>query len=661
MKIKDQIKSLRSQIEQHNKAYYENNAPTVTDEEYDGLYRQLQELEESHPEFADPDSPTQKLNVRVTEAFDEVTHKTPMMSIANTFSYEGISKYDADMRAVCGGEVEYSVEKKYDGLALSMFYNKGKLVYGGTRGDHFIGELVTNNVRQIASVPLTIPYKGELDVRGEVMMTTATFIELNAQREAAGEKLFVNARNAASGALRLLDSRETGKRNLIFKAYSVTFDTLPDDVSTQTGLLDWLKMQGFQVDEPAACVGAFAMEVKYRIISEERYKYEHDIDGVVFKVNNLEAQERAGYTSRTPKGMIAYKFNQQSATTVVESIECQIGRSGAITPVANLKPVVVGGVTVSRATLHNEDEIRRLDIRVGDVCSLLRAGDVIPAITGVFHDKRPAEGLPEFQMPKTCPSCGSAIIKPEGEAVARCSGGIKCPEQRFQQLAYFVSRPAMNIDGIGESVVRQLFEKGMVNTPDHFYKLEIDDFLQLEGFGMNSAENSVVAISKSRKVPLRKFLVALGIRNAGEGTAKRLAMAFGSIKAIQCATLEQLMAIDDIGPVVGNSLYEYFKDPLNQRMLDSLLASIEVQDEVMVASDGSPIAGKTFVITGTLPDMSRDDAKKLIESRGGKTSGSVSKKTDFLLCGEDAGSKLDKANELGVKVVSLEELQAMIA
>jgi DNA ligase (NAD+) len=657
----EKIKALQNSIRQHNIAYYKDNSPTITDEAYDALYSELVALESAHPDLIDPDSPTQKLDIEAVDGFSKVRHQTPMMSIGNTFSFEGIQKFDKDMSVIAGKNVEYSVEKKYDGLAISLYYRNGQLVQAATRGDHEVGEDVTANVRQIKGIPQSIQYKDELDVRGEIMMTTETFIELNKQRELAGEKLLANSRNAAAGALRLLDPMETGRRNLVFKAYSITYVTLPGFIEKQSDLIDWLGKQSFPVDIPVTCIGAEAMQAQYDRISAERYQYTFDIDGVVFKLNNLESQQKAGFTSRRPKAMIAYKFNQQESFTVVEDIIVQIGRTGAITPLAILKPVIVGGVTISRATLHNEDEIRRLDVRVGDIVTVRRNGDVIPGITGVSHDKRPVGGLKAFEMPKNCPCCGSAVVRIEDEAIARCTGGINCSEQRYQQLDYFVSRPAMNIDGIGEQVVRGLFKGGIVSTPDQFYDLTVNDFLKLEGFALKSAQNAVKSINDRRVIPLRKFLVALGIRNAGEGTAKRLALSFGSIRPIMDAKIEDFIKINDVGPVVAASLFDYFSNTDNRAVLEKLLRHIKVEDEVVISANESAITGKTFVITGTLPDMSRDDVKKLIESNGGIVSGSVSKKTNYLLCGEEAGSKLDKANELGVKVLSLDELKSIIA
>lgn len=492
-------------------------------------------------------------------------------------------------------------------------------------------------------------------------MPTESFIRLNERQRAAGEKEYANARNAAAGALMLLDAEETGRRGLVFMAYSITDKTLPQDVHKQSLVIQCLRDMGFQTDDKncAVVTGQQGIEAYFKDLSDRRHELPFDIDGVVIKANDLALQHEAGYVSRAPRAMLAYKFNQQEAYTTVDAIDVQIGRTGALTPVARLHPIALGGVIVSNATLHNLNEIRRLDVRVGDTVLVRRNGDVIPGVLSVDKSKRTGNE-PVFHMPGECPCCLSPVEKDKDEdAVMRCTGGSGCDEQAVQNLIYFVSRPAMNIDGVGESLCRQLFKAGMVRTPDQLYELTFDQIMKLEGYGKKSAENIIDAIQLSRKPELRKFLVSLGIRNAGEGTAKRLEAAFGDISAIRNASASALCSVRDIGDVVGASLYRYFRDPANIIMLDKLDRVLDIQNPVANTDAVEGIAGKTFVITGTLDGMTRDEAKVWIESMGGVTSGSVSKKTHFLLAGDAAGSKLDRANELGVKVIGLIELKKM--
>lgn len=661
---KQRIEQLSAVIRAHNIAYHRDNEPTISDAEYDQLFNELVELEEFFPQFAQPDSPTKKLDTSVVSTSgNKVRHLTPMLSIDNTFEPKGVAKFDADMMRLAGGQVEYSAEKKFDGLAVSLIYKNGELVSAATRGDYEEGEDITANALYVKSIPATIDFKGDLDVRGEIMMSTASFLEANRERELAGKKLLANSRNAAAGAIQMKDPAETGRRNLMFQAYAISDATLPEVISQQSEVLTWLSANSFPAEPPVVVRGTEGIQKYFDEITGQRYLLDYDVDGVVYKVNDLALQRRAGFTSRMPKSMLAYKFNQQEACTVIEAIDLQIGRTGALTPVARLKPITLGGVVVENATLHNEDEIQRKDVRVGDVVLVRRGGDVIPGVVSVDTSKRPASGLAEFKMPATCPCCGSAVTYGgEGvDAVARCSGGqSKCGEQRYQQLTYFVSRPAMNMVGVGEELVRKLFNAGMVNTPDQFYDLTTEKIMTLPGYGQKAADNAMEAIDTSRSPALRKFLVSLGIRNAAEGTAKRLAIAFGSMDNILNAGMDQLMAVPDIGPVVAPSLYNYFHNEETRANLDRLMSKIKVQDEERVPTETNFITGKTFVITGTLDSMSRDEAKTWIESQGGKVSGSVSKKTDYLLYGTEAGSKLDKAIELNVSLLKLDELQSIL-
>lgn len=656
---KQEIEDLSRQLRLHNKLYYEDSDPVITDAEYDRLFEKLRALEISHPEFASHDSPTQKLAVGPATGFAKVKHKTRMLSIGNTFSEDGVSDFAQKMRKFNGGrEVEYSAEPKFDGLAVSLIYRDGKLVTAATRGDYEEGENVTANAMFIDSIPKSIDYKDELDVRGEVMMTTSSFAALNARQGALGEKEYSNPRNAASGSLRLLDPAETGRRGLVFTAYSITDPTLPPEIGKQNQVTEWLRATGFPVDgNMDVVVEQDGIQRYYDHIASIRQDLPFDIDGIVLKVNDLALQHEAGYISREPRAMLAYKFNQQQAYTTVIGIDVQIGRTGALTPVARLAPINLGGVVVENATLHNADEIRRLDVHIGDTVLVRRNGDVIPGILGVDTSKRTGNEI-EFHMPGECPCCSSPVEKDKDEdAVVRCTGGLSCEEQAVQGLIYFVSRAGMQIEGAGESVCRNLYRAGMVKSPDQFYRLSIQQAQRLEGFGRKSAENLIDAIEASRTPTLRKFLVALGIRNAGEGTAKRLESALGSLDAIRSASYSQLVGIKDIGQVVGTSLYNYFRDPSNIDMLNKLDAVMDIKGPEEKVGLVDAIAGKTFVITGTLDGMSRDQARDWIESMGGITSGSVSKKTDYLLAGDDAGGKLDKAKSLGVQVLDLESLR----
>jgi len=663
MSIKTRVTQLSTEIHRHNDLYYTNAAPEISDAEYDTLFAELTSLEQAHPELLLPDSPTQMLKIKPAPGLKTLRHATRMLSIGNTFSSEGIEAFDRKMQALNNGdEVEYSGEPKNDGMAISLIYRGGRLIQGVTRGDYEEGENVTAAVSVIRSIPLAISHMDEIDIRGEVVMTDKTFESINAQRRADGEDEYTNARSLAAGSLKILDPEKVRARDLVFVAYSISDATLPGDVFKQSEVLERLRDFGFQTDPDCSVVkGAQGIEDYYVFLRLKRPLRESQIDGAVYKVNDLALQHEAGYVAREPRSMIAYKFNAQEAYSKIEAIDIQIGRSGALTPVARLTPTPLGGVTVSNATLHNINEVRRKDIRVGDTVLIRRNGDVIPGVIGVDKSKRTGNEV-EFNMPTACPCCGSPVEKDkEEDAVLRCTGGASCTEQAVQRLIYFVSRPGMNIDGVGDADCRQLYEAGIVKTPDQFYDVTMTDLLAMEGFKKKSAENAIKAIQESRKPTLRKFLVSLGIRNAGDGTAKRLEAALGSIYAIRAATLGDLCAIRDIGPAVGGSLYRYFHDEENIKVLDRLIDVLDIQNPVANKNAVDGIDGKTFVITGTLDGMSRDEAKAWIESMGGVTSGSVSKKTHFVLAGVEAGTKLDKAIALGVRVLGLDELRGMVA
>lgn len=669
IEVRSRIANLTEQIKAHNIAYYRDNAPSIPDSDYDKLFAELVNLEKDYPGFALPDSPTKRLADVTSVDFRKVRHQTRMLSINNTYAFQDIQLFSDRMAEINNGiEVEFSAEPKYDGLALSVTYRNGRLSLAATRGDYEEGEDVTRNAFQIKNLPKSIAYTHDIDIRGEVLISLQGFLDLNAQCINNGTKVFANPRNAASGSLRIKDPSVTASRPLVFMAYSISDATLPDHIETQRQSLAFLRDLGFAVFDgaplgiPEKVTGAAQIEACFQKYKEVRSSIAFDLDGVVFKANSLAFQQEAGEVARASRSMIAYKFNQQEATTIVEAIEGQIGRTGPLTPVARLKPVSIGGVVVQNCTLHNPNELARKDIRVGDTVRLLRGGDVIPGITGVELSKRPAWAVP-FEMPSECPVCGAKVVREEkqtgeDEAKIRCSGGLRCPEQMAQYLIYFVSRSAINMDGVGEALCRQLFETGLVKLPHHFYSLTVESLLTLPRMGRKSAENVIAAIDKSKAPTLRKFVVSLGIRDVGDSTAQKLAQHFGHIDSIINASIEELMTVQDVGPSVACSIREFFDDQLTRDMTNALTRCVSIQPVVRAAA--SSIAGKTFVITGTLPGISRDQAKSLIETNGGKVSGSVSKKTDFLLAGEEAGSKLDKANEIGIQVIDWGALQAML-
>jgi DNA ligase (NAD+) len=648
--------TLRGEIERHNHAYYVLDAPTIPDAEYDRLFRELVELEQAHPELATPDSPTQRVGGTPLAEFGQVQHRVPMLSLNNAFSAEEAAAFDRRCREGLGlDEVEYAVEPKFDGLAITLIYEDGVFAQGATRGDGFTGEDVTANLRTVKSIPLRLPAgaPARLEVRGEVLMYRAEFEKLNRRQRERGEKEFANPRNAAAGSLRQLDSRITARRPLRFFAYGVAdVAAIHPAPVAHAETMDRLAAWGFPVATERAVVrGAAGLAAYYERIGAARPGLPYDIDGVVYKVNGLAEQDRLGFVSRAPRFAVAHKFPAEEALTTVEAIEVQVGRTGAITPVARLAPVFVGGVTVTNATLHNEDEVRRKDVRIGDTVIVRRAGDVIPEVVAIVPERRPILA-PEFHMPKRCPVCGSAVEKPEDEAIARCTGGLFCPAQRKQALLHFASRRAMDIEGLGDKLVEQLVDNAIVKTPADLYKLGLLALANLERMAEKSAANILAAIEKSRATTLARFIYALGIRNVGEATAKDLARHFGGLDALMGADEARLQQVPDVGPVVAASIARFFAEPHNVEVIEQLRAAgvhwVEGEPQATVAS---VIAGKTFVLTGTLPTLTREAAKELIEARGGKVAGSVSKKTDFVVAGVEAGSKLDKAQQLGVTIL----------
>lgn len=651
----EKAEKLRRAIERHNRLYYNEAAPEITDAEYDRLFQELVKLETEHPELATPDSPSQRVGSKPSEGFAAVEHRVPMLSLANAFDEEDVTAFDRRCREGLGAsEVEYSCELKFDGLAVTLSYENGIFMQGATRGDGATGEDVTANLRTVRPIPLRLDgrkHPKRLEVRGEVLMMRRDFEAMNKRLGEAGEKPYVNPRNSAAGALRQLDPRLTAQRRLSFFAYGLGAAEGFDVPATHAHLLDALSGFGFPVaDERRTVKGVAGLLKFYEAVGARRSKLPYDIDGVVYKVNRLAEQLKLGYVSRAPRWAIAHKFPAEEATTELLGIDIQVGRTGAITPVARLAPVFVGGTTIVNATLHNEDEIRRKDIWKGDTVVVRRAGDVIPEVARVAK-KGPRKEA--FKLPAKCPSCGSPVAKPEGAAVARCTGGLYyCPAQRKQALLHFASRRAMDIEGLGDKLVDQLVDGGVVRTPADLYTLGIAKVAELERMAEKSASNVYAAIEKSRDAPLGRFIYALGIRNVGEVTAADLARHFGSMRAVMDASVEQLLEVPDVGPVVAESIFDFMQQQHNTEVIERLLRSLRLKEgePARPAKDG-PFAGKIVVLTGTLSAMTRDDAKDRIESGGGKVTGSVSKKTDFVVAGEEAGSKLDRARELGVKVL----------
>ena len=667
---------LRAEIERHNHAYYVLDAPSIPDAEYDKLFRELQEIEAAHPQLATIDSPTCRVGGKPLPEFGQVAHAVPMLSLNNAFSAEEAGAFDRRCREGLDVEqVDYACEPKFDGLAITLHYENGLFVQGATRGDGFTGEDVTNNLRTVRNIPLRLigaGFPSQLEVRGEVLMLRADFERLNQRQRDKGEKVFANPRNAAAGSLRQLDPKITATRPLRFFAYGIAQAVAHEgqavspastfSASFHSELMNRLARWGFTVAAERAVVqGATGLFGYYEKIGKQRRGLRYDIDGVVYKVNRIADQEQLGFVSRAPRFAIAHKFPAEEALTIVEAIEVQVGRTGAITPVARLAPVFVGGVTVTNATLHNEDEVRRKDVRVGDTVIVRRAGDVIPEVVAVVPEKRPILAA-EFVMPKKCPVCGSAIEKPEDEAIARCSGGLFCPAQRKQALLHFAGRRAMDIEGLGEKLVEQLVDAEIVKSPADLYTLGVFAIANLERMAEKSAENLLAAVEKSKQTTLARFIFALGIRNVGEATAKDLARHFGSLDTLMAADVGRLQQVPDVGPVVAAAIARFFAEPHNREVVGALRASGIVWVEgAPGGAVASSVAGKTFVLTGTLPTLTRDAAQTLIESQGGKVAGSVSKKTDYVVAGAEAGSKLTKAEALGLKILDETQLRELLS
>lgn len=663
--VSQRAEFLRGEIERHNHAYYVLDAPTIPDAEFDKMFRELQDLEADHPELLTADSPTQRVGGQALAEFGQVEHRVPMLSLNNAFEEADAAAFDRRCREGLGADgIDYACEPKFDGLAITLIFDGGVFVRGATRGDGYTGEDVTANLRTVRSIPLHlhgVGWPARLEVRGEVLIGKRDFERLNERQHTTGGKEFANPRNAAAGSLRQLDPKITARRPLRFFAYAVADPAgMSPPLTFHSETMDRLAAWGFPVAPDRAVVqGASGLLGYYRRIGAQREALPYDIDGVVYKVNRLSDQERLGFVSRAPRWAIAHKFPAQEALTVVEGIDVQVGRTGALTPVARLAPVFVGGVTVTNATLHNEDEIRRKDVRVGDTVIVRRAGDVIPEVVSVLVERRPILA-PEFVMPRRCPVCGSAVERPADEAVARCTGGLYCPAQRKQALLHFASRRAMDIEGLGEKLVDQLVDAGLVSTPADLYALDQQRLAGLERMGERSAANLLAAIDSSREPALAKFIFALGIRNVGESTARDLAHYFGSFEALMAADESRLQLVPDVGPVVAASIALFFAEAHNREVIAKLL-KVSVRPTLTgPALADSAIAGRTFVLTGALPTLSRDEAKALIEAKGGRVAGSVSKKTDFVVAGAEAGSKLDKAYELNIIILDQQQLMELL-
>ena len=676
----ERIKTLHRQLHQHAHSYYVLDEPSIPDSEYDKLFKELQALEAQHPELLSPDSPSRRVGGRALNVFASVRHKVPMLSIRTETDTEatGAKNFDARVRKELGltdadAPVEYVAELKFDGLAMNLRYEKGVLVQAATRGDGETGEDVTQNIRTIKQIPLRLPKDAPvtLEVRGEVYMRHDHFETLNErQREKIaqgmkGEKTFVNPRNAAAGAVRQLDPSIAAQRPLSFFAYGLGEVTPAElggpDFKTHFAVLQTLKKWGFPVSDQITPAQAAPELIAYHErMGQTRDSLPFDIDGVVYKVNSLALQKQLGFVTREPRWAVAHKYPAQEQLTTVLSIDVQVGRTGKLTPVAKLAPVFVGGVTVTNATLHNEDEARRKDVRVGDTVVVRRAGDVIPEVVSVLLDKRVTEAE-IFTMPRICPVCGSSAAREDGEADYRCTGGLFCGAQRKEAILHFAHRRAVEVDGLGDKLVEQLVDANIIRTLPDLYKLGLTALANLDRMADKSAMNLLDALEKSKQTTLPRFVFGLGIRHVGEATAKELARHFGKLDAIMDATEEQLLAVNDVGPIVAKSLKTFFDQPHNREVVEQLRAcgvTWEEGEPAVVAP--KPLSGKTFVITGTLPTLNRDEAKDMLEAAGAKVAGSVSKRTDYLLAGSDAGSKLDKAKELGVTVIDELVLKDML-
>lgn len=662
--INHKLQKLREQINDHNYRYYILDDPAISDAEYDRLFKNLQKLEQENPELITSDSPTQRVGAKPVKEFAEIRHAVPMLSLENAFTAEDVIAFDQRIhdRLDVSHAIEYVCEPKLDGLAVSIRYENGVLVNAATRGDGETGEDITQNIRTIRMVPLQLHGKDIpqiLEVRGEVYMPIAGFEKLNARALERQEKIFVNPRNAAAGSLRQLDPKITASRPLEIFCYGIGLVEGTDLPDKHAGILAALKKWGLRVNPEVSVVkGVESCIAFHKRMGEKRKHLSYEIDGVVYKVNDLKDQSKLGFVSRAPRWAIAHKFPAEEVTTVVEAVEFQVGRTGAITPVARLKPVFVGGVTVSNATLHNMDEIERKDVHIGDTVIVRRAGDVIPEIVTAIKEHRPKDAK-KIHLPKNCPVCHSKIEMIEGEAIARCSGGLFCPSQRKEAIKHYASRRAMNVEGLGDKLVEQLVDKQLINSVADLYSLNLKQLSDLERMAEKSAQNLLDELEKSKKTTFARFLYSLGIREVGEATAKALAQHFSTLDELFNATEEQLQSVPDIGPVVAKHIVAFFAEKHNKDIISKLLKA-GVHWDAVAKKANLPLQGMTFVLTGTLESMSREEAKEQLEQLGAKVAGSVSSKTSYVVVGADAGSKLKKAQELGVKILDEKQFAAFL-
>lgn len=654
-----QVQNLREQIIEHDYSYYVLDSPQISDAEYDRLFRELKDLEQKYPELITPDSPTQRVGGTMATMFAPVAHRIPMLSLENAFSEEELYAFDKRVRdRLAGQSYAYVCEPKLDGLAVSLLYIDGKLMQAATRGDGTTGEDITANIRTLKSIPLKLrdTAPSELEVRGEVFMPKAGFAKLNRQAEEKGEKIFANPRNAAAGSLRQLDAKITAQRPLAFFGYALGYASSGVLPHTQHALWKQLAKWGFpvcpeskRVENIEACLQYFAQ------LRERRPTLPYEIDGIVYKVDSFAQQAELGFVARAPRWAIAHKFPAMEATTILHAVDFQVGRTGVLTPVARLAPVLVGGAMVSNATLHNMDEVARKDIHIGDTVIVRRAGDVIPEVVAVIFEKRPADAR-SIILPKHCPVCGAEVVHIEGQAAARCSAGLTCSAQLKESIRHFASRRAMNITGLGDKLVENLVDSGLVKTVADIYALTVEQVINLERMAQKSAQKFIQALDKSKKTTFARFIYALGIPEVGEVTSKLLATHFKTLAELQQAKQEVLLQIPEIGTVIAAQIEDFFQHPYNQNIIQRLLAyGVHWPQEKVVSSKVTWFSGKTFVLTGTLSQLSRDQAKAEIEARGGHASSSVSSKTDYVIYGENAGSKLATARELGIKVLTEEE------
>jgi DNA ligase (NAD+) len=665
-KPSQEIETLRQEIRRHNKLYYVDNEPEISDAEYDRLFRRLQELEAAHPDLVTPDSPTQRVGAAPLTEFGTVTHTIPMLSLANAMNADELRDFDARTKRTLGSsdEIGYVFEPKIDGLAVEIVYEQGVFTLGSTRGDGVTGEDITQNLKTISSIPLRLlsssdePLPERLEVRGEVYMSKEDFVALNREREHQRQPLFANPRNSAAGSLRQLDPAITAQRRLQVFFYA-TGAVEGIQFQTHWEILSYLKRRGLRTNPlNRRCRGIGDVLEQYGKLNDRKDSLPYEIDGTVIKVNRLDLQEELGFISRSPRWAIAYKFPPKQATTQIQDIRVQGGRTGALTPVALLEPVNIRGVQVSRATLHNQDEIDRKDIRVGDTVVVQRAGDVIPEVVKVVTTKRTGQEQP-FTLPDHCPVCWGAVKRPAGEAVHRCTNP-DCPAKQIGLMEHFVSKRAMNIEGVSTKLIEQFVNQGLVRDVGDFYFLQKEQLVSLERMADKSAENVIRAIEQSKHPTLDRFIYALGIRHVGEHTAKVLATYFGSLERLQAASEEELTAVYEIGPEVAHSVYEYFHQEHTTQLLQKLFAGgVEIENPEG-GPKHQPLSGQSFVLTGSLPSYTRSEAKDLIERAGGRVVSSVSKKTSYVVVGEDPGSKLDRAQQLGVTVIHEEELKSLI-